>query len=172
MKKETALLVIDVQNGMFYEDYPVYQGTKLLENLKSLISKAREAGVPVIYVQHNEDEGLVFGSSAWEVHPAIAPLSGDTIIYKETPDSFHKTNLEEALKEKGIKNLVISGIQSEVCVDTTTRRAFSLGYDLTLVTDAHSTFDSSNLTAQQIIDHHNNTLRWFANPKTTAEIDF
>lgn len=171
MGKETALLIIDVQNAMFDEESPVYRGKELLENLKTLISKAKRAGSPVIYVRHNDDY-LSHGSLGWDVHPAIAPEAGDVIIDKATPDSFNKTNLEEVLKEKGVKNLVIAGIQSEMCVDTTTRRAFSLDYDITLVTDAHSTWNSEELTAQQIIDHHNSTLRWFSDPKKTAEIVF
>lgn len=173
MKKE-ALLIIDVQVGMFIDDYPVHNGMQLLENIKLLISKARATSTPIFYIQHNEPVGqqLEFGSKDWEVHPELSPLENDIIIHKNTPDSFFNTPLEEELKKHSIHQLVLTGIQTDLCVDTTTRRAFSMNYELTLVSDAHSTFDSGNLNAQQIIDHHNQVLSFFANTKKTSEIEF
>jgi len=172
MSKDTALLIIDVQNAMFEDSDPVYRGQELLANLQTLLSKARAKDVPVIFVQHNDDKGLRRGTLDWEVHSAIEPKKEDIRIYKETPDSFYKTNLEEVLKQRNIKKLCISGIQSEVCVDTTTRRAFSLGYGITLMTDAHSTWDRGDLTAENIINHHNDVLKWFAELKSTSEAAF
>lgn len=173
MNQDTALLVIDVQNGMFWESYPVYKGEELLVNLQTLIEKARLADVPVIFVQHNESEGLVNGTNDWEIHPSIAPREEDLVIQKWTPDSFHETNLQDELKTRGTRNLVIAGIQTECCVDTTCRRAFTLGYSVILVKDAHSTWDSDNLSAQQIIDHHNGALNgWFADLQKTKDIHF
>ncbi|GAA0356402.1 cysteine hydrolase family protein [Bacillus horti] len=172
---KTALLIVDVQKGMFFEDYPVYQGDRLIKNVQELLLKARAAQAPVIYVQHAEDEDsgpLVFGTTAWEVHDDIAPQDGDVIIHKQTPDSFYQTHLEEELRKQGIEHIVLTGIQTEVCVDTTCRRARSLDYKVTLVTDAHSTWDSQVLKAQQIIDHHNATLRWMATAKKAEEIIF
>lgn len=101
-------------------------------------------------MQHNAPTGkpLEYGTKGWEIHPEIAPKVGDIIIQKTTPDSFFKTTLEEELKKQGIEHLVIAGIQSEVCVDTTCRRAFSLNYKVTLVSDAHSTWDSKKFLAQ------------------------
>lgn len=170
----TALLIIDVQNGMFFEEDPVYNSKTLVKNLKVLLEKARDSRTPVIYVQHNEREGspLATGSPGWEIYSDIAPHDGDLIIQKWTPDSFYQTPLDEELKKRGIQALVISGIQTEICVDTTTRSAFSHGYDVTLVTDAHGTWPSEPLTAEQIIQHHNKTLRWFADTKTSDEIGF
>ncbi|MCI1773026.1 MAG: cysteine hydrolase [Paenibacillus lautus] len=167
--KKSALLVIDVQNEMFQVHDPVYEGDRLLHNLKQLIAKARSGGIPVIYIQHN-DEGLKAGSEAWKINPEITPAMSDTVIQKTRPDSFYRTTLEEELKGRGIEHVILAGMQSELCVDTTCRRASSLGYDVTLVSDAHSTWNNSALTAQQIIDHVNATLRWFADIKTTEEI--
>ncbi|AYB47491.1 cysteine hydrolase family protein [Paenibacillus lautus] len=167
--KKSALLVIDVQNEMFQVHDPVYEGDRLLHNLKQLIAKARSGGIPVIYIQHN-DEGLKAGSEAWKINPEITPAMSDTVIQKTRPDSFYRTTLEEELKGQGIEHVILAGMQSELCVDTTCRRASSLGYDVTLVSDAHSTWNNSALTAQQIIDHVNATLRWFADIKTTEEI--
>ncbi|MGH0425251.1 isochorismatase family protein [Bacillus pretiosus] len=98
-----------------------------------------------------------------ELHEAIAPQKGDRIVEKTTPDSFHKTNLNEVLQEKGIEHVIISGMQTEYCVDTTTRRAFSEGYKVTLVRDAHSTFDTEVLRAEDIVKHHNVVFGAFAN---------
>jgi nicotinamidase-related amidase len=94
MNQDTALLVIDVQNGMFDESFPVYDGDGLLERLSVLIHKARTSRIPVIYVQHNEDEGLVTNSPAWGIHPKIAPVEGEIRVQKEVPDSFYETNMQ------------------------------------------------------------------------------
>lgn len=170
--ERTALLVIDAQNEMFDESNPVYKGKELLGNLQSLIEKARSADVPVIFVQHN-DGGLVNGTYDWEIHPSISPKEGEPVIQKWTPDSFHETNLQDELKTKEIQSLVVTGNQTECCVDTTCRRAFSLGYKVTLVKNAHGTWDSDSLSAKQIIDHHNKVLgNNFADLKEIREIQF
>ncbi|MBO1625724.1 cysteine hydrolase family protein [Bacillus arachidis] len=162
MKK--ALVVIDVQEGMYTTKGPVHNGQKLLETLQELIQKCRSNEIPVIYVQHNGPKGhpLEKGKPAWNIHSAIAPKDGDTIIEKETPDSFHKTNLRKVLEDKEIEHVIMSGMQTEYCVDTTTRRAFSEGYKVTLIRDAHSTFDSEQLSAEEIVKHHNAVLGAFA----------
>ena len=172
--KKTALVIIDVQNGMFEEEYPVYQGEILLRNIKDLLARARTSGTPVFYVQHNEAVGkqLETGTFNWEIHPEIAPAKDDIIIQKKTPDSFHQTDFEEQLQKLGIEHLVLTGIQTDICVDTTCRRAFSMGYDVTLVENAHSTWNCGNLSARQIIDHHNAVLNWFARPRKASEVQF
>ncbi|MCM3358085.1 cysteine hydrolase family protein [Psychrobacillus sp. MER TA 171] len=172
--KNKAILVIDVQNGMFPYENSVYNGKELLNNLKKLLMNARTTNTPVFYIQHNASEGkhLENGTEGWEIHPEISPEESDVIIQKDTPDSFFNTDLESELKKKQVNHLIITGIQTEVCVDTTTRRAYSMGYDVTLITDTHSTWDSKEITAQQIINHHNQVLRWFADTKTSTEFEF
>ncbi|WP_179133909.1 cysteine hydrolase family protein [Halobacillus massiliensis] len=172
MKK--ALLIIDVQNGMYQEGHVVHEGERLLHNLKELIAKARAAGSPVFYIQHNAPAGtpLENGTNGWEIHPEIAPTLQDPVIQKNTPDSFFNTSLDEELKKQRIEHLVVTGIQSEVCVDTTCRRAFSLGYKVTLVSDTHSTWGAEEISAQQIINHHNRVLRWFADVSPSEHIRF
>lgn len=113
------------------------------------------------------------GEPGWAIHPAIAPLPGETIVQKTTPDSFYQTTLKVELATKDIEQLVIAGIQTDYCVDTTCRRAASEDYTVTLVSDAHSTWGDSGLSAQQIIDHHNQVLGdWFAKLVTTEAIQF
>jgi nicotinamidase-related amidase len=175
MSSDTALLVIDVQKGMFAEE-PVYRGTQLLEVLNDLIGRARAAGTPVIYVRHNGnriEHPLHPDNPGWPIHPAIAPADGELIVDKREPDSFYETTLQQELEARGIKKLVISGIQTDLCVDTTCRRAYSLDYEITLASDAHSTWDAGELSAAQIVAHHNQMLGgWFVTPKPASEIAF
>lgn len=173
--EKSALLVVDVQEGMFNETTPVYNGRALLQKIKSLINKARKENLEIIYVRHNNGKGdvLEFGKPLWEIHKDIYPNENEVIIDKTTPDSFYNTKLQVVLKKNGIKNLYIYGIQTEACVDTTCRRAFSLGYHVTLVADAHSTWDKDDLTASQIIHHHNDILHhWFVDLVLEKELFF
>lgn len=174
MSGKTALLVIDVQVSMFDESDPVYQGDALLTTIRTLIARAREAGVPVVYVRHGEGPGtpLERGTPGWQIHPAISPERGDLVIDKETPDSFYRTALQRELEDRGVQRLVLTGMQTECCVDTTCRRAFSLGYEVTLVKDGHSTWNSAGLTAGQIIGHHNQVLRMFADVQELSAVHF
>jgi len=175
MSNNTALLVIDVQVCNFEESAPVYGGGDLLQRISGLIALARATGVPVVYIQHCGPEGAIDepGTPGWEIHPAVAPIEGEAVIQKRRPDAFQDTNLQRELGSKGIERLIITGIQTEYCVDTTCRRAYSLGYDVTLVEDAHSTWNTEHLTASQIIAHHNDVLGgWFATLKEAGEIEF
>jgi nicotinamidase-related amidase len=176
----TALLVIDVQVGLVEGPEPAYRGEALLANVNDLLSKARRAGVPVIYIQHDGDAGgrLAAGTAGWAIHPAIAPAEGELVIRKRASDSFYQTPLQHELAARAIGHLVVSGMRTEMCVDTTSRRAISLGYDVTLAADAHATVDSEVLPAAQIIAHHNYTLDGFGTDeheialKNSAEITF
>lgn len=170
MKNEKALLIIDVQQAMFDVANPVFQGNLLLDKSRELIFKAKSLDIPIIYIQHNEKEGdLEQGKIGWEIHSLIKPEEHDIVVQKNTPDSFYNTTLQEELQVKGIKELIITGIQSEVCVDTTCRSAFSKGYKVTLLSDVHSTWDTESLSAKQIIMHHNNVLKWFAEVKSSED---
>jgi nicotinamidase-related amidase len=167
--------VIDVQMFGFEEDSPVYAAESLIARISDLIARARAVGVPIIYVQHCGAEGQIDepGTPAWEIHPAIAPAAGEPVVQKRHPDAFQETTLRELLESRGIKRLVLTGMQTEYCVDTTCRRAYSLGYDVVLAEDAHSTWDTEHLTAPQIIAHHNATLGgWFAELKAASDIPF
>jgi nicotinamidase-related amidase len=172
MSSDTALVIIDVQMGMFDEDEPVHNGEELLKTLSAVIDRARQAKVPVVYVQHNDSQ-FFEGDPAWPIHPAITPQAGEVVVQKRTPDSFHETNLRDELEKMGVKKLIIGGIQTEYCVDTTSRRAFTQGYDVTLIADGHSTWDNKYITAEQVIAHHNNTLDgWAVTVKSVNDIQF
>ncbi len=171
---ETALLIIDMQAGNFSEPDPIHKGSELLRKVKNLIAKARSAQRPIIYVKNNGGKGEPdeYGTPGWKIHPIIRPTEADMVIQKQTPDAFHETSLHHELSSRRIKKLFIAGLQTEYCIDTTCRRAFTLGYEVTLVKDAHSTWDSSLLKANQIIAHHNNVLGgWFVTLKSEREIE-
>lgn len=176
-EKQAALLVIDVQRGMFEtgDQPPIHDAEGFLARVGGAIAKARAADVPVFFVRHDGGPGdpLEAGTPGWEIHPAVAPRAGEPVVEKRTPDSFHETNLQDLLAERGIGRLVLAGAQTDYCIDTTCRRAGSLGYPVLLLADAHSTFDNGVLTAEQIIRHHNRTLAGgFARLTTVAELSF
>ena len=138
----SALLIIDVQKGMFQEDQAVHNGDSLLQNLKLLIDFARSNTIPIFFIQHNGPTGslLEAGAEGWKLHPELKPNNEDIIIQKKRPDSFYNTSLFNELEKRDIKHLIISGIQTEVCVDTTCRSAYSKNYKVTLASDSHSTW--------------------------------
>ena len=145
----TALLIIDMQLGNFSEPDPIYNGDELLEKVKSLITKARSAQTPIIYIKNNGGSGDPdeYGTPGWEIHPSMAPVEGDIVVQKKTPDAFHETNLHRELESRGIRKLVIAGLQTEYCIDTTCRRASSLGYDVTLVSEQYLGFSAFHCKA-------------------------
>ena len=173
---DTALLIIDPQRTMF-EPEPVYQAETLLTTLATLIHRARVAGVPVIFIRHNGSPGKANAphSPGWEFHPRLAPLPSEAIIDKHTPDAFYQTELAGLLAAQAIRRLVIAGMLTELCVDTTCRRARSLEYDVTLVADGHSTGSVNqpgSLTVEEIIAHHNRVLSAFAEVIPAAGVTF
>ena len=176
-RDDLALIVIDTQVGMFDTPGvpPVPDGERLLQNIEGLIRKAREAEATIIHVQHCDGPGhpLERGTDGWRIHPRVAPARGEPVVEKETPDSFLRTTLREELESRGIGRLVLAGMQTEYCVDTTCRRAFSLGYDVTLAADAHGTWDGGGLSAAQIVAHHNEVMgNGFAEVVSSGEISF
>jgi nicotinamidase-related amidase len=174
MDNRTALLVIDAQVNMFAPESPVYASEKLLKTLGSLIAQARSANIPIVYVQNNggPDDPDHPGTPGWLIHPALAPSEGDAVIQKGTPDAFYHTSLQEELLRRRIKQVVLIGMQTEYCIDTTCRHAFALDYQVTLVKDGHSTYDTKRLPAVDVIAHHNAILTAFATVVEADALDF
>ncbi len=173
----SVLLIIDVQLGLFmrkhHDGMAIYQEETFLLNLKKLIRMAKSANTPVIYIQHMYTDFPMMekGQPMWNVHPDIQPEPNDIVIEKYHADAFHESALDDTLKQLGISKLFITGLQTAYCVDTTCRRAHSLGYKTVLVSDGHSSLDSEVLTAEQIITHHNMVLgSQFAEVLPTDEI--
>lgn len=174
MSKRTALIVLDAQVNMFAEGGAVFGAEALLRKMSYLIAKARAARVPVIYVQNSgrlNDPDLP-GTPGWYIHPVVSPIAGEVIIQKHTPDAFFETGLRWELELRQIKQLIIMGLQTEMCVDATCHRAFALGYELTLVKDGHSTFDTLEQSAAEIIAHYNREWGAFANLVEAKQVRF
>ncbi len=154
-----ALLLIDIQQGMFGPEEVCHNSDRLLANAAELLNRSRAAGLPVFHVQHCEEGGsLAHNSAGWRIRPEVAPRAGEPVIEKWACSAFYKTDLDERVRAAGIGRLVIAGLQTEFCIDTACRVAQSLGYAVTLAGDAHSTMDNPVLSADQIIRHHNRVL--------------
>lgn len=154
-----ALLVIDVQRGLFEPEPRPFEADAVLGRIHGLVARARQAGVQVVYVQHQSSTGfLEAGSEAWQLERSLDVQPGDTVIRKTTPDSFLRTPLSGHLARWGCDRLVICGYATEYCVDTTTRRALAEGFPVTLVSDAHTTHEAAHASAALIRAHHNATL--------------
>ena len=146
-----ALVVVDIQN-MLIRMKP-YESTRFLQRVGILIEQARKKGIEVIYVRHKSDR-LVPGTEDWQIHEAVAPKEGEKIIEKTYPSSFKDTDFDTYLKDKGIDNLILVGMQVEYCVDTTIRVAFEKNYKITVPQGGTTTFDTKNMPAANIRIHH------------------
>lgn len=166
---KTAVVVIDVQEGILagIAGHREAEAERALDamvwRIHDLLRRARAAGAPVIYVQHEGGVGhrLEPGAAGYPIREEIAMKRGDLLIPKKFCDSFYETGLQSALERLGVEHLVMCGCMTQYCVDTSVRRAVSLGYDVTLVKDGHMTADSGELTFEQIVAHHNRVLEGF-----------
>jgi nicotinamidase-related amidase len=154
----TALLVIDVQETLTFGEEAAFEGDRIVRNANVLIAAARAAGAPVVFTLHEEAEGpLVHGSPGWQLAKGLAAEPSDLRVRKTTADPYFRTDLEGRLRAYGVKRVVVCGLQSDFCIDSTVRRSLALGFDVALASDAHSTVDGI-LPAAQVIAHHNRIL--------------
>ena len=174
MGERQALLVLDVQVNMFDDAFHVVDGERVLSVIHSLIDKAHAAGAQVIYVRNagGPDEPDERGTPGWEIHPRIAPKENAIVVDKSGPDAFEGTNLAQELQARNIGRLVIAGVQTELCVNTTCRRAVQLGYEVILVQDGHTTFDWDEISAADTIRKHNEELSAMVDVQPAAQVSF
>ena len=166
-RPNTALLVVDVQNGVVEG---AHERDAVVANIGSLVEKARREDVPVIWVQHS-DAGLVRGSDEWRIVPELSPDEAEALVEKNYGDSFEDTSLESVLSGLGVGRLVIVGAQTDACIRSTLHGAFVRGYDATLVSDAHTTEDQSAWGAPppgQVVAHTNLYWTYQTAPGRTA----
>ncbi|BAN48152.1 cysteine hydrolase family protein [Metapseudomonas resinovorans] len=155
----TALLIIDVQHAISVGRYAAFEIDRVLSAINGLSARARAAGIPVVLIQHEEPSGdFQVGSEGWKLAEGLLVADDDIRIGKTTCDSFNNTELQQCLQQRGIQRLIICGLQTDYCVDTTVRRALALGYQVVLPEDGHSTQDNAAISAPQIIAHHNAVL--------------
>ena len=157
----TALLIVDAQVNMFDPAFAVDQPEEMLEKLQTLIALARGSGTQVVFIQHNGSQGAVDeqGSEGWLIHPELGIKDGDLIVQKRQFDAFAETELGARLKSRGISKLIVAGMQSELCVQSTCLSASEMGFKVTLVEDAHSTYPSESETAMDIRNRVNAELK-------------
>jgi nicotinamidase-related amidase len=166
-RPNTALLVIDVQKGVVAGNH---DRDNVVANVAGLVDKAREAQVPVVWVQHNDD-GLPRDSEEWQLVPELAPVEDEPRVFKSYGDSFEDTDLEDVLAGLGVGRLIVSGAQTDQCIRSTLHGALARGYDATLVSDAHTTEDQSEWGApppDQVIAHTNLYWKYQTAPGRTA----
>jgi nicotinamidase-related amidase len=167
----TALVIIDVQNAILrglgaVNRQPVIDAAldETIRRLQAAQRSARNAGATVVVVQHDGGPGhrLAPDSDGWRIRDEIKPIGGDILVRKRSCDSFFQTDLDERLRERNVTRLVVGGCMTQFCVDTTCRRAVSMGYDVTLLADGHMTADMGSLVFSQIVAHHNALLDGFS----------
>jgi nicotinamidase-related amidase len=176
-RPNTALLLVDVQNGVVEG---AHERDAAIANIATLVEKARDAQVPVVWVQHNDD-GLARGSDEWQIVPELAPSDTEPRLDKSYADPFDESTLETVLADLGVGKLYVAGAQTDECIRSTLHSALVRGYDATLVSDAHTTEDLSPWGApppDQVISHTN--LYWgnhkapgrIAGTVETKDLDF
>jgi len=167
-RTKSALLIIDVQVGVMAA---AFEREVKITNMSKAIEKARAESIPVIWVQHSDEE-LVLESAEWEIVPELSPLPSETKVRKTFRSSFEETNLEEVLKDLGVSHLYVCGAETNNCLRHTSHTALEKGYDLTLISDAHTTtgfeWDGYIVDAARVIDEQNTNLMSYSLPGRTA----
>jgi len=163
---QSALLIIDVQKGLFSKPTPIYKVDELIQNINSLIDQWRVAGGMIVFVQHSNNKLLIKYSSDWQLHPDLKINGTDLIIHKVHGNAFEETELNEILKARGIQTMVVTGLVTQGCVRATCIGAHDLGYRVILVEDGHSNY---NKDAKKIIEEWNQKLSEGQVTLTTAE---
>jgi nicotinamidase-related amidase len=166
-RPNTALLVIDVQNGVVGG---THERDAVVANVATLVEKARQEHVPVVWVQQT-DKNFAQGSDNWRIVPELTPDDAEPLVAKTYADSFEETNLESVLSDLGVGRLVVVGAQTDECIRSTLHGAIARGYDATLVSDAHTTEDQSAWgapTPDKVIAHTNLYWKFHTAPGRTA----
>ena len=155
---QTALVVIDMQTILFEPGPPEVE--EVVARINGLAARARLAGVPVAWVQHETAAGdLLADTPGWRLHPGLATAPSDLFVRKTLSDAFLRTALHDLLADRGVRHVTVCGYSSEFCVDSSVRGAAARGYAVTLAADAHTSHDKPHATGLQIRTHENETLR-------------
>ena len=150
-----ALLVVDVQNALVLAK--PYAIEEVINNIKRLIEKCREKNVEIIYIQHADEIGgeLEINSDGWKFYEGISPTTTEKVICKSYNSAFKETSLKEYLDNKGINQLIITGMQTEYCFDTTCKIAFEYGYKVIIPEKTNTTFNNGNILAKDLYEYYN-----------------
>jgi nicotinamidase-related amidase len=165
---KAVLLVVDVQVGVMGESW---DSARIIKNVARVVERARADGVPVVWVQHSDEE-LPYGSPQWQWVPELVPAEGELLIHKKFNSSFEQTELEEELAELGATHVALAGAATNWCIRATAYGALDLGYDLTLIEDAHTTVtmdldNGTKIEASNVVDELNVCMTWVSYPGRT-----
>lgn len=167
-----ALIIIDVQEAFFSDKTnPIFNENMLIENINNLIEIFRKRNELIIFVRHTEAEELKKESMKWQVCSKLNFKLEDNFINKATPDSFLDTDLMDILNKNKVFSIVITGLQTDYCIDSTCKSTFGRKIETVLVSDAHSTYNNAFMKANKIIAYHNQIIgKWFATLQETDAI--
>jgi nicotinamidase-related amidase len=169
-RPHTALLVLDMQEQVVAE---VFNRDGVIANIAPLVARARDEGVPVVWVQHSDDE-LPRDSDGWQYIPELERAATEPLVHKSYGDAFDGSDLESVLAERGVGHLVVTGAQTDMCVRGTLHGALARGYDATLVEDAHTTEElrpwGLPVSPEQVVAHTNTYWSWAKAPGRTGEV--
>ncbi|ANJ57203.1 cysteine hydrolase family protein [Pseudomonas silesiensis] len=167
----TALLIIDVQHLLCVGEYECFEIKRVIDLINGLSARARMAGIPVILIQHEEKGSLLQqGGEGWQLAQALETSPQDLRVRKTSRDSFYQTRLLQMLQQWDVERVIICGLQTDYCVNATVRQALKLGYDVVLAADAHSTVDTDNMAADDIIAEHNTRLARLSSPVSRIDV--
>ncbi len=174
-----VLMVVDVQVGVMDE---AWDSKRIITNVARVVDRARSEGVPVVWVQHSDEE-LPQGSPPWQWVPELVPADGEPLVHKHFNSSFEETDLDQELEKLGATHIALSGAATNWCIRATAYAALGRGYDLTLIDDAHTTAtmeldNGTTIEASSVIDELNVCMTWVEYPGRTngtapaATVDF
>ena len=176
---KAVLVVVDVQVGVMGESW---DSARIIKNVARVVERARADGVPVVWVQHSDEE-LPYESPQWQWVPELVPAEGEPLIHKKFNSSFEETELEEELAKQGATHVALAGAATNWCIRATAYGALDLGYDLTLIEDAHTTVtmdldNGTKIEASNVVDELNVCMTWVSYPgrtngtATAEQVDF
>jgi len=168
----TALLIIDMQVGLFIAETPRHDAGGVVQRINALAAATRRSRGAVIFIQHDGPAGDPFepGSAGWQLLASLDRRPEDTVVHKRACDAFYETQLAEVLARHGARELVVTGCATDFCVDTTVRAAASRDYEVTVVADGHTTADRPHVDAVSLIRHHNWLWQNLIHPKRPVRV--
>lgn len=167
-----ALLVIDMQTGLFDGPVPRHDAGGVVDRINILADAVRLSGGIVIFIQHDGPPGDTFepGTTGWEILPSLKREQEDILVHKQACDAFCETDLWNVLQERHVQQVLVTGCATDFCVDTTIRAALSLDYQVIVVEDGHTTADRPHLDAKSIIRHHNWVWENLIHPRNSVKV--
>ena len=168
----TALLIIDMQVGLFTQETPRHDAEGVVSRINAVARALRQSGGTVIFIQQDGPKGDTFepGTPGSELLSSLEREPGDPVVHKSACDSFYGTELAAVLGRRGVRRLLVTGCATDFCVDTTVRAAMSREYEVLVVADGHTTADRPHVDAISLIRHHNWLWRDLIHPKVRVEV--